>query len=201
MNRRDVLQLACVGAAATFAGSALSATASPRTSAPLPSESVYQLATPLTDQNGRAFVLGDGRGKPVIVSMFYTSCQYTCPMLIETVRATEKQLGEAGRGVDVLLVSFDPRHDSVAVLKRVAKEREVDESHWTLARTEEANVRKLAALLGVQYKALANGDFNHTTTLIALDAEGRIAGRTSTLGAADPAFVKTVKAAVAQAAR
>lgn len=195
MNRRDVLQLACASAAISLAGPAVSA-------APLPSESVYQLATPLTDQNGRAFVLGERRGTPTLVSMFYTSCQYTCPMLIETIRATEQQLGDAGRrGIDVLLVSFDPAHDTVAVLKRVAKEREVDEARWTLARTDAASVRKLAALLGVQYKALANGDFNHTTTLIALDAVGRIAGRTATLGAADPAFVKVLKAAVAQAAR
>jgi len=56
-------------------------------------------------------------------------------------------------------------------------------------------VRKLAAVLGIQYRALKNGDFNHTTALILLDADGRIAGRSTQLGNADPAFVKAVKAA------
>ena len=50
-------------------------------------------------------------------------------------------------------------------------------------------------MLGVQYRALPNGDFNHSTNLILLDADGRIAGRTAQLGSADPAFVKQVKAA------
>ncbi|HEY6354920.1 MAG TPA: SCO family protein, partial [Burkholderiaceae bacterium] len=38
--------------------------------APLPSDSIYQLAVPLTDQNGRTFKLDERRGQPVLVSMF-----------------------------------------------------------------------------------------------------------------------------------
>ena len=48
-------------------------------------------------------------------------------------------------------------------------------------------------MLGIQYRAIANGDFNHTTALILLDAEGRIVGRSTKLGNADPAFVKLVR--------
>ena len=51
------------------------------------------------------------------------------------------------------------------------------------------------AVLGIQYRALSNGDFNHTTALILIDADGRNAGRTAQLGVADAAFVKLVKAA------
>lgn len=204
MNRRDLLKTAALGAA--FAAAGLDAGARPA----LPGDSVYQLATPLTDQGGRSFVLGDGgadgdgrgrgRGTPTLVTMFYTSCQFVCPMLIETIRATQQKLTEAERQrLNVLMVSFDPQHDTVEVLKKTAKERQVDVANWTLARTDAASVRKLASVLGIQYKALANGDFNHTTALILLDAEGRIVGRTARLGDADPAFVKLVKATVAPA--
>ena len=161
----------------------------------LPTDSVYQLPVSLTDQQGRITQLADRRGQPVLVSMFYTSCQFVCPMLIDALRDTEAKLSAEERArLSILMVSFDPEHDSVAVLKRTADQRELDSAHWTLARTDAKSVRKLAAVLGIQYRALKNGDFNHTTALILLDADGRIAGRSAQLGNADPAFVKLVKA-------
>jgi protein SCO1/2 len=165
--------------------------------AALPSNSIYQLAVPLTDQNGRTSQLDERRGHPMLVSMFYTSCKFVCPMLIEALRETEAKLSvEDRKELSILMVSIDPAHDTVAVLKQTADERHLDGAHWTLARTDAAHLRKLAAVLGVQYRALANGDFNHTSSLILVDADGRIAGRTNRLGDADPAFVKLVKASL-----
>ncbi len=161
----------------------------------LPTDSIYQLPVQLTDQAGRTRALSAGRGHPVLVSMFYMSCEFVCPMLVEALADTEARLTPEERSrFSVLLVTFDPARDTVAVLKKTAEQRQLDPAHWTLARTDAASVRKLAATLGVQYRALPNGDYNHTTALILLDAEGRIAGRTSQLGNADPAFVKLAKA-------
>ena len=66
-----------------------------------------------------------------------------------------------------------------------------------IATEGDKNVRKLAAVLDIQYRALDNGDFNHSTALILVDAQGRIVGRTSELAGADPAFVKLLKATLA----
>ena len=163
----------------------------------LASDSVYQLAATLTDQDGRAGRLDERLGHPVLVTMFYTSCQFVCPMIVEALRDTEAKLGaEERKHVSVLMVSIDPEHDSVAVLRRTADERGLDTSRWTLARTDATTVRKLAAVLGVQYRALPDGEFNHTTAVILLGADGRIVARTTRLGSADPSFVKRVKAAI-----
>jgi hypothetical protein len=108
----------------------------------LPSDSIYQLAVPLTDQNGRTFKMDERRGQPVLVSMFYTSCQFVCPMLIDALRDTEAQLSAQERArLSVLMVSFDPAHDTVAVLRSTADGRQLDGNHWTLARTDPASVR------------------------------------------------------------
>lgn len=168
------------------------ATAPPRPT----TDSVYQLPVVLTDQTGRTFRLDERRGRPMLISMFYTSCKSVCPMLIDALRDTQQQLAPSEREhLGLLVVSFDPAHDTVAVLKHTADERGLD-AHWSLARTDETATRKLAAVLGIQYRALADGDFNHTTTLLLLDAQGRIVARTNKLGNADPAFVKRVKAVV-----
>ena len=183
-------------------GPAAAAPAESAVPAALPSDSIYQLPLTLTDQSGHAQPLAGGRGHPVLVSMFYTSCQFVCPMLVEALTDTQAKLGPEERAkLTVLLVSFDPERDTVAVLQRTAEQRQLDPARWTLARTDVKSVRKLAAALGIQYRALANGDFNHTTALILLDSEGRIAGRSSQLGNADPAFVKRVRAAAQSLAR
>jgi len=167
------------------------------TAAALPANSVYQLPVALTDQQGRDFRLADRRGKPMLVSMFYSSCQFVCPMLVDTLRDTEAKLAPGERDqIAVLMVSIDPAHDTVAVLKQKADERAIAAPRWAMARTDAASVRKLAAVLGIQYRALADGEFNHTTALILLDAEGRIVGRSSQLGSADPAFVLNVRQAL-----
>ena len=133
--------------------------------------------------------------------MFYSNCQFVCPMLIDSLRDTESKLDAGERDhLGVLMVSIDPAHDTVAVLKQKADERAIAAPRWAMARTDPASVRKLAAVLGIQYRALANGEFNHTTALILLDADGRIVARSSQLGNADPAFVLKVKQALQVAA-
>jgi len=164
--------------------------------AALPGDSVYQLNAKLTDQEGRDFTLTQKRGQPVLVGMFYTSCEFVCPMLVEALRNTEAKLNAQERAkLSVLLITIDPARDTVAVLKHTAQQRELDPAHWTLARSDAATTRKLAAVLGLQYRALANGDFNHSTDLILLDADGRVAARTAQLTGVDAKFLKQVKAA------
>jgi len=162
--------------------------------AQLPGDSIYQLPASLTDQDGQTFNLSSLRGRPVIVSMFYHSCQFVCPMLIDTLRMTQDSLPPEERGrVSFLIVTFDPARDDVAVLKSVAEAHKLDRQQWTVARTNPIMVRKLAAVLGIQFRLLANGDYNHSTTLILLDAQGRIVGRTAKLGAVDNEFRQLVQ--------
>jgi protein SCO1 len=157
-----------------------------------PGNSVYQLHAALTDQDGRPFELESLRGTPVLVSMFYSSCQMVCPMVFETIHSTLKAIPAAERAdVKVVMISFDPARDSVAVLKKTAAVRNCD-AQWTLARGDENTSRKIAAALNIQYRRLSDGEFNHSTIISLLDREGRIAARTGKLGTVDAALVKAV---------
>jgi len=81
----------------------------------------------------------------------------------------------------------------VEALRKTAEQRQLDSARWSLTRTDDESVRKLAAVLDIQYRALDNGDYNHSTALVLVDAQGRIVARTAELGRADPAFVRAVK--------
>jgi len=180
------------------------ATGLPQTavSAELPGDSAYRLADTYTDQAGRDFTLADGRGKVRLVAMFYTSCRYVCPLIVDSAKGVEHALTPEERArLHVLLVSLDPARDDPAALKQVFDKRRLPADRWTLARTEAAGVRRLAAVLGIRYRPLADGEFNHTSALVLIDGEGRILARTETLGSVpDPAFLAAVKAALAKPA-
>jgi protein SCO1/2 len=165
-----------------------------------PGDSVYRLDATLTDQDGRARPFGAYRGAPRVVSMFYASCPYMCPLIVETIKNTERALPDADRvRLRVTLVSFDSDRDTPSALRALADKRRIDTARWTLARAEATDVRRIAAVLGIQYRRLQNGEFSHSSALVLLDADGRILARTEKLGDPDPEFVSaTARALEAQ---
>ena len=168
---------------------------------PLPADSLYRVSATMTDARSQRFALGDRRGQPQVVSMFYTACAYTCPMLIDGAKAVRAELAADERArLRMTLVTLDPARDTPAVLAQKARERDLDPATWTLAAPAPRDVPLVAGLLGIRYRALANGDYNHTTALILLDADGRIAARTERVGGKpDAAFVAAVRRALADA--
>lgn len=192
MNLRTVLLTACAGIALT-----LSQVALPAAPAALPADSVYQLPLRLTDQAGRSYDWSTRRGKPQLVSMFYTSCQYICPLIVESGKAMEKHLTPAQqRNLSILLLSMDPEHDTPKALQAVVDKRRLDTARWTLASPPPGQVRALAGVLGIRYRQLADGEFNHTSALVLLDANGRILARTEQVGSRpDPEFLAAVRKA------
>ena len=162
--------------------------------AELSRDSVYQLPLRLTDAGGMAFDWGRHRGKPQLVSMFYSSCRYVCPLIVEAGKAVDKSLTPVQRkGLGVMLISMDPARDTPKVLAALAKERRID-PRWVLAAPAAADVRSVAGVLDVRYRQLSDGEFNHTSVLILLDADGRIVARTEQIGSKpDPEFIAAVK--------
>ena len=162
----------------------------------LPRDSVYQLAAPLTDQSGHALMLADKRGRAQVVVMFYTSCKFICPTIIDTVLDLDRQLTPIERTrMGVLMISLDPHRDDATALKATADKRQLDLTRWTLAQPRTADLRAIAGVLGVRYRPLADGEINHTGVLVLLDADGRIIARSSqTGGAVDADFLKRVHA-------
>jgi len=171
--------------------------APPSGTSPLPRDSVYQLRLPLTDQSGQTRDWRARRGKPQLVSMFYTSCQYICPLIVDSGKAVEKSLTpKQQQRLDILLISMDPQRDTPTALMQIVAKRRLDTSRWTLATPPNDDVRAVAGVLGIRYRQLADGEFNHTSALVLLDADGRILARTEQVGSRpDPEFLAAVRKA------
>lgn len=167
----------------------------------VPGESIYQLPVTLTDQSGQTFKLSQLRGKPLLVTMLYTSCDSVCPLLAQTVNRTYAALPSDTRGrLQVLMVSFDPARDTPKSLADFGRTHGLEKG-WKVARTSADEVRELAAVLGIRYRELSNGVFSHSAVITLVDEQGVIRARTESLNQLDPAFMKTLAATVTKAVR
>lgn len=144
--------------------------------------SIYELAVPLRDADNRTVAIDVNRGHRVLVSMFYGSCAIACPALIGYMKQVADAAGDDTR---VLLVSFDAARDTPAHLGALVASHRLD-AKWTLASASPTDARTLAALLGIKYRATADGEFVHNSVIVALDEEGRPMARLDGLRDSQP---------------
>jgi protein SCO1/2 len=144
----------------------------------LTDQSLYQLDSSWTDDNGHLLKLASLRGRPQVVCMFFANCQYACPLLVHRMKEIEAGLGENARtNVGFVLVSFDPERDTPAALHNYRIRNELAVGRWTLLHGSPDDILELAALLGVKFKKDAQGQFMHSNVLTLLNAQGEIASQ------------------------
>ena len=161
---------------------------------PLPRDSVYQTALTLRDQNAQVFTFDALRGHPVIVSMMYASCKAACPANVDAIKhiraAAERQSGHPAP--PVVMISFDPRRDTVPQLAMMARMHHLTAPTWRFARPEQGDVRAFAASLGVSYRIRPDSEISHNVEIVLLDRSGRIVAKTDQLDPIDSSFVTQV---------
>jgi protein SCO1/2 len=163
-------------------------------------DSLYQADAAFTDDSGRPFALGQLRGRPVVLTMFFASCGYACPLLVTDMQAIRGRLPAEQRDRALfVLVSFDVARDTPEALAKYRAQRGLDGS-WVLLHGNDDAVRELAALLGVKYQQDADGMFSHSNLITVLNAEGEIVHqRTGLKGGLDEAAAVLGRLAAASA--
>lgn len=142
--------------------------------APFSPTSLYQADATFTTDAGQPFALGELRGRPVVLAMFFASCGYACPLIVSDMQAIRAKLPAGIRErAAFVLVSFDTTRDTPAALASYRSQRGLDDQ-WTLLHGDNDAVRELAALLGVKYKQEADGAFSHSNLITILNPQGEI---------------------------
>ena len=151
-------------------------------------DSIYQLDAKFTTDAGQPFTLGELRGRPIVLAMFFASCGYACPLIVSDMQNLRAKLPlEIRDRAAFVLVSFDVARDTPAALAQYRAQRSLD-AQWTLLHGHDDSVRELAALLGVKYKQETDGAFSHSNLITILNAQGEIVHqRTGLQGGLDEA--------------
>lgn len=142
----------------------------------------------LVNQDGRKLHLSDFAGKALLVTFIYTRCPMPdfCPRLSSEFARIQNELKknpEDYNKTHLLTVSFDPKYDTPAVLRKYGLNYlDGDKSgfaHWDFASTNPDDMHRLAEAFGLEYGASEN-QITHSMVIVLIDPDGRVANYWST---------------------
>ncbi len=129
----------------------------------------------LTAADGRRLRLSEFRGKPLVISLIYTSCYHICPTttqhLAKVVRTARAALGPDS--FNVLTIGFDTPNDTPAAMRRFAQDQGMDVPRWDFASADAAAMAGLTRDLGFISYPAPHG-FDHLIQATVVDAQGKI---------------------------
>ncbi|MDJ0776791.1 MAG: SCO family protein [Gammaproteobacteria bacterium] len=113
------------------------------------------------------------RGKPLVISMVYTSCYQICPMttryLADVIDKARDALGDTS--FNVALVGFDSPMDTPAAMAYFGDRQGVGDDGWYLLSGTPAAVDALARQTGFLFYPSPSG-FDHLIQATIVDADG-----------------------------
>jgi protein SCO1/2 len=140
--------------------------------------SLYQLESVWTTDRNETLGLVELRGRYTILSLIFTSCSGTCPLLVKQLQVFGASLPPDIRNrTRFVAITIDPA-DTSDMLLQYRREMRLDERQWILLRGEPGAVRELAAVLGFNYAPTDdqtdNPQFSHSNLVTLLNPRGEI---------------------------
>ncbi|MCK0108373.1 SCO family protein [Flavobacteriaceae bacterium S0825] len=132
----------------------------------------------LTNQNGKIITQDDYKNKIYVADFFFTTCQTICPIMTKNMHEVQKQFITDDE-VMILSHTVTPDIDTVAQLKRYAKEKDVNASKWNLVTGDKKQIYELARKSYLAVKDDGDGgpfDMIHTENFMLIDKERQIRG-------------------------
>ena len=138
----------------------------------------------LRNQDGRAIHLGEFKGKTLLVTFIYTRCPLPnfCPLVTRNFASINSKLAGDSKlyaKTHLLCVSFDPEHDTPAVLHAYAAEYIGSDvktafAHWDFAVPSKADLAEMAKFFNVGMSNGENDTITHTLSTTVIGPDGKV---------------------------
>ncbi len=137
----------------------------------------------LVNQDSRKIHLADFAGKALLVTFIYTRCPMPnfCPRLSSQFARIHNELKKSPEDygkTHLLTISFDPKYDTPAVLRKYGLAYlDGDEggfSQWDFASTNPADLSRLAKAFGLEYQEEGN-QITHSMSIVLIAPNGTVA--------------------------
>ncbi|HEV3021629.1 MAG TPA: SCO family protein, partial [Pirellulales bacterium] len=119
----------------------------------------------------------DYRGKVVLVSFIFTTCNGTCPATTHRMAKLHQECArrpELKDAVQFLSISLDPARDTPEALRGYMRLYEIDGGNWAFLTGTSKEVQPVLAAWGMWAKPAANGQLDHPSRVYLVDRRGRI---------------------------
>jgi protein SCO1/2 len=127
------------------------------------------------DADGSIVTLAQLRGKPLVLSMIFTSCYQICPMttrhLSKIVQKAREALGDDS--FTVAIIGFDTAVDTPDAMRFFAAKQGISDKDWRLLSAGPQTIAALSKDLGFQFYSSSNG-FDHLIQATVIDAQSRV---------------------------
>jgi len=125
------------------------------------------------DRQGRAVKLSDYQGKPLLISLIFTSCHHVCPAitrhLATAVEAAREAMGEDS--FQVLTIGFDTPVDTPDAMRVFANKQSIDDPNWEFLSGSADQLARLVDNIGFVYFPSPRG-FDHINQVTVIDRDG-----------------------------
>jgi protein SCO1/2 len=133
----------------------------------------------LLDEFGNTVNLrSDYAGRPLVISMIFTSCHHVCPAttkhLAKSVDAAREALGTDS--FDVVTIGFDVANDSPQAMAAFARRQGVSDENWRFLSASSASIQKISDDLGFIFFPTPRG-FDHINQSSVIDRNGVVYGQ------------------------
>jgi protein SCO1/2 len=133
----------------------------------------------MTMQDGKVVKLSQLRGKVVVLTFIYTRCPLPdfCPLMDKKFSALSQSISAfpaRAKYIRLISLSFDPEHDTPAVLRKHALIRGASPPLWSYAVATHEELAKVAAGLGLVYGPAQNEVIHNLSTAV-IDRDGKLA--------------------------
>lgn len=146
------------------------------------------------DGNGQRITLAALRGKPVVISLIYTSCYHICPTvttnLAKVVKVARDALGDDS--FSVLTIGFDTANDTPDRMRVFARQRGIEIPDWHFVSANAGTLERLSEELGFSYFSTPKG-FDHLIQTTVLDTQGTVYRQIYGMAPEPPALVEPLK--------
>ncbi len=147
-----------------------------------------------TDSSGAPVRLSGYRGRPLLISMIFTSCHHVCPAITRhldvSVRHAREALGDDS--FQVITVGFDTAVDTPEAMRLFAKRQGVDDRNWAFLSGSDKAVGELAERIGFAWYPSPRG-FDHINQVTVVDRDGVVYRQVYGAAFELPALVEPLK--------
>jgi protein SCO1/2 len=102
------------------------------------------------DSTDKEFKISDYKGKRLVLTMSYTACKKTCPLLtMKVLKEISVELEKRKLSAEFIVFSFDPEHDTPAVLAEFVNKQKLNLPNWHFVTGSKQDTRAIAKTLGL----------------------------------------------------
>jgi protein SCO1/2 len=127
----------------------------------------------LYDSQGSPVSLSKYRGRPLLISMIFTSCHHVCPAITRhlgvAVEAAREALGEDS--FQVITVGFDTAVDTPDAMRMFAARQDINDRNWEFLSGSAETVAALVENIGFVHYPSPRG-FDHINQVTVVDRDG-----------------------------